>query len=227
MTDLIDADATATGNALGAGRDQQRDQPRDQQRRDALAERLFGAFTLGSELLTIDLGRRLGLYETVHAAGSVTAAELAQRSGIHERYAREWLEQQAAAGIIDVVAGPGIGTGSGTGDDTGAALTRRFALPAAHVPVLVDPDHPSNVLGFAPFLTGFALTLPAVVQAYRTGADPRTSITSSSVHPSTSPTSSDPEGPRTDRQPVTVGQVPRTGATQARSDRISRSDRCG
>lgn len=170
MTDLIDIDATATDRNPDTGSDHQRDpqgdQRRDQQRRDALVERLFGAFTLGSELLTIDLGRRLGLYETVLAAGSVTSGELARRSGIHERYAREWLEQQAAAGIIDVIRD----AGAGTGNETESALTRRFALPAAHVPVLVDPDHPSNVLGFAPFLTGFALTLPAVVQAYRTGA---------------------------------------------------------
>lgn len=174
MTDLIDATVTTSD----ASRDQQHAQRHDHQRRDALAERLFGAFTLGSELLTIDLGRRLGLYDTVHAAGSVTSSELAQRSGIHERYAREWLEQQAAAGIVDVVAKAGTDLGEDAGADTGTetgtqtdkALTRRFALPAAHVPVLVDPDHPSNVLGFAPFLTGFALTLPTVADAYRTGA---------------------------------------------------------
>lgn len=145
MTDVLEETETATEADADA-------------RRDALAERLFGAFILGSELLTIELGRRLGLYAALRDCSPVTATELAQRAGIAERYAREWLEQQAAAGIVDVA------------DETGVATTRRFVLPAAHISVLLDPEHPANVVAFAPFLTGFALTLPAVTRAYRTGA---------------------------------------------------------
>ena len=127
-------------------------------RTEALAERLFGAFVAGSELLTVELGRRLGLYEAVHRGVAVTSGELARSAGISERYALEWLEQQAAAGFLDVVG------------DTGEAVSRTFELPSSHVPVLLDADHPENAVGFAPVLTGFALTLPAVAQAYRTGA---------------------------------------------------------
>jgi 2-polyprenyl-3-methyl-5-hydroxy-6-metoxy-1,4-benzoquinol methylase len=128
------------------------------ERRDALAERLFDAFIAGAELLTVELGRRLGLYETIGRLGAVTSGDLASGSGIAERYAREWLEQQAAAGILDVR------------EDSADALTRRFELPAGHATVLLDPEHPANMMAMAPFLTGFALTLPAVAQAYRTGA---------------------------------------------------------
>ena len=131
--------------------------PTDDSRRDALVDRLFGAFIHGSELLTIELGRRLGLYQALQA-GPATAADLAERAGIAARYAREWLEQQAAAGFLDVT------------KDTGDADTREFALPNGFADVLIDADHPSNVVAFAPFLTGFALTLPAVARAYRTGS---------------------------------------------------------
>jgi len=130
----------------------------DDARRDALVERLFGAFIHGSELLTVELGRRLGFYGTIHQSGTVNSAGLAEQAGVAERYAREWLEQQAAAGFLDV------------SDDTGVATTRRFELPAGHVSVLLEPEHPANVIAFAPFLTGFGLTLPAVADAYRTGA---------------------------------------------------------
>jgi ubiquinone/menaquinone biosynthesis C-methylase UbiE len=125
---------------------------------EALVERLFASFVAGSELLTVELGRRLGLYEAVRRGGAVTSRDVASSAGIAERYAREWLEQQAAGGFLDVVA------------DTAEPSTRTFAIPAAHLPVLVDADDPANVIGLAPFLTGFALTLPEVADAYRTGA---------------------------------------------------------
>ena len=126
--------------------------------RDALVERLFDA-TLGAlELLNVHVGQRLGLYATLASAGPVTAPELAAGTGLDERYLREWLEQQAVAGLLDV-------------DDVAAAPdARRFALPAAHVPVLADPADPSHVAPFAPLLVGIAGALPAVVEAFRTGA---------------------------------------------------------
>ena len=54
------------------------------------------------ELANVELGIRLGLYEALAGAGPVTPAELADRAGIAERYAREWLEQQAVAGVVEV-----------------------------------------------------------------------------------------------------------------------------
>jgi 2-polyprenyl-3-methyl-5-hydroxy-6-metoxy-1,4-benzoquinol methylase len=121
------------------------------QRRDALAERLFHALIGGVELLSIELGRRLGLYAAVHRLGVATSADLADEAGVAERYAREWLEQQAAAGLLE------------------AAGRGRFELPAAHVPVLLVEDDPAYVMAAAPLLTGVALSLPAVAGAYRSG----------------------------------------------------------
>ena len=70
--------------------------------RDQLVERLFLAGLGMGEVLTVYLGDTLGLYRAIDRAGSVTPAELAKEAGIFERYAREWLEQQAAAGILSV-----------------------------------------------------------------------------------------------------------------------------
>ena len=44
---------------------------------------------------------RLGLYEVLHRRGPLTVAELAEASGMHPRYAREWLGQQTDAGLLD------------------------------------------------------------------------------------------------------------------------------
>jgi len=128
----------------------------DEERAGVLAERLLGQFTGGVELLTVELGRRLGLYAAIARAGSVTVAELAESAAIAPRYALEWLDQQAAAGILDVV-----------GTDP-ATQERRFALPAGHQAVLLARESPAYLLGAAPLLLGVATTLPAVADAFAT-----------------------------------------------------------
>jgi len=48
----------------------------------------------------ISLGDSLGYYRAL-ASGPLTPAELAKRTGTHERYTREWLGNQAAGGYVD------------------------------------------------------------------------------------------------------------------------------
>jgi SAM-dependent methyltransferase len=131
-------------------------QPIITSRGEELVGRLIGSATAAAEMLTIELGRRLGLYRTLFESGAVNAAEFAEAAGIAPRYAREWLEQQAAAGIVDVAA-------------PGDAQTREYLLPGAHVPVLVDEVHPFNLIGAAGLIAGFGTALPEVEAAYRSG----------------------------------------------------------
>lgn len=46
----------------------------------------------------VQLGDELGLYRAMAEAGPLDSIELARRTGTHERYVREWLAAQAAAG---------------------------------------------------------------------------------------------------------------------------------
>src|SRR5690348_734884 len=57
----------------------------------------FGA-TFNAALIRI--GDKLGLFKGLAAGGPQTAAELAKRTGTHERYLREWLSAQAAGGYV-------------------------------------------------------------------------------------------------------------------------------
>ena len=50
--------------------------------------------------LLIHLGDRLGLYRVLEGAGTVTAEELAGRTGLHPRWLREWLRGNAAADLL-------------------------------------------------------------------------------------------------------------------------------
>ncbi len=123
----------------------------------AFAEQLFGAALGAIELATIDLGRRHGLYEALRFDGPATSAELADRAGIAERYAREWLEQQAASGVLTV------------DDQTAPAAERRFELPDAHAVVLLDGEHPafSGVMADIPAIIG--RTIDQLSEAFRSG----------------------------------------------------------
>src|SRR5512142_2393712 len=78
-------------------------------RRDALVGRLLESCVQAGEVAAVYLGEQLGFYRALAELGPATSAELATRTGTHERYAREWLEEQAVAGILDVsdpTAGP-------------------------------------------------------------------------------------------------------------------------
>ncbi len=46
------------------------------------------------------IGDKLGLYKALAEAGPMTSVQLAERAGINERYAREWLNSQAAGGYV-------------------------------------------------------------------------------------------------------------------------------
>ncbi|MEJ7762646.1 MAG: hypothetical protein WKF80_07620, partial [Thermomicrobiales bacterium] len=62
---------------------------------DALVERLFNATVAAMDVFSVYIGDRLGYYRSLAEDGPATSAELAARTGTAERYAREWLEQQA------------------------------------------------------------------------------------------------------------------------------------
>ena len=74
----------------------------DLAQRDALVGRLLAATIGALELLNVYVGDCLGLYRALADRGRLTSASLASATGISERYAREWLEQQAIAGILSV-----------------------------------------------------------------------------------------------------------------------------
>ena len=89
--------------------------------------------------------------------GPMTPPEVARAAGIAPRYAREWLEQQAVAGLLQV------DTATEMADD------RRYTLPAEHANVLVSEDHPAHLAPLAQMVAGIGGALDRVVQAYRTG----------------------------------------------------------
>lgn len=71
------------------------------------------------------IGHRLGLYRAMAGAGPITPAALAERTGTHERYVREWLDNQAAGGYVDF-----------------HPDEQAYELPPEHALVLAQEDSP-------------------------------------------------------------------------------------
>jgi SAM-dependent methyltransferase len=129
-------------------------------RTNALAERLRADTLSALELFAVYLGERLGLYRALADGEPVTSIELATRTGIAERYIREWLEHHAANGLIEV------------DDQTAERLSRRYHLPPEHVPVLADVDDLRYQAHRGIDVARAARSLPDVVDAYRAGGAP-------------------------------------------------------
>jgi 2-polyprenyl-3-methyl-5-hydroxy-6-metoxy-1,4-benzoquinol methylase len=124
----------------------------------AYATRLFEIGLATLEAFTISLGRELRLYEHLAPEDGLTADELAQRAGIDARYAREWLEQQASAGYVDVTAPSDQGH------------MRRYGLSPAAQECLLRPESLASVGPLFDVLPALNRVFPAqLAQAFRTG----------------------------------------------------------
>lgn len=124
---------------------------------EELIGRLLEATVGAMDLFALYLGEQLGYYRALHEGGAATSGELAARTGTAERYAREWLEQQATTGLLQVQ------------DASAGPLERRYVLPSGYEEVLVNPLSEMFVAPVGRFLAGAAGQAPALLEAYRNG----------------------------------------------------------
>lgn len=123
---------------------------------EAFAERMFASALGAIDIMAVYVGDRLGWYRSLAEHGPSTAAELAARSGTQPRYAREWLEQQAVAGVLSL-------------EDGGAPERRRYSLPAGAAEVLTDPQSLNYLAPLSRFFAATGAVMPELLDAYRGG----------------------------------------------------------
>jgi ubiquinone/menaquinone biosynthesis C-methylase UbiE len=97
------------------------------------------------------IGDKLGLFRAL-AEAWLTSAELASKTGTHERYVREWLASQAASGFVVYDAG-----------------TQRFTLSPEQVAVFADADSTVNMTGGFYSLAAIFASEPALTEAFKSG----------------------------------------------------------
>ncbi|HEV3006766.1 MAG TPA: class I SAM-dependent methyltransferase [Pirellulales bacterium] len=126
--------------------------PPDQGRLDAFVGKILndmGAVATGAMVL---IGDRLGLYKALAEGGPLTPAELASLTGTAERYVREWLAAQAAAGYVEY-----------------RPETGKYAMTAEQVLVLADDTSPAFMAGGFEVLASMFKDEPKISEAFHSG----------------------------------------------------------
>jgi SAM-dependent methyltransferase len=109
----------------------------------------LGASIAGASIL---VGDRLGIYKAMADGAPVTSADLAKKTGLHERYLREWLSAQAASGYIDYH------------PDQNA-----FSLSAEQAMAFAEEGSPAFFVGGFDVVQSIYLDEPKVAEAFRSG----------------------------------------------------------
>lgn len=123
---------------------------------EEIAGRLIQGTAGALEMFSIYLGDQLGYYRSL-ADGPLTSMQLAGRTSTQERYAREWLEQQAMSGILIV------------DDEKAPAHRRRYRLADGAREVLADPDSHEFFAPVTQMLAGMVRPVQMLATAFRSG----------------------------------------------------------
>src|SRR5688500_15981927 len=122
----------------------------DEARLEELMGGLVGFMTGGALCSAIWLGDELGLYRAMEGSGPLSADEVAKRTACHPRLVREWLDGQAAGGLVTY--DPSADT---------------YALSAEQALALADDEAPVFVARAMNALGSFFIDLPKVAAAYK------------------------------------------------------------
>jgi 2-polyprenyl-3-methyl-5-hydroxy-6-metoxy-1,4-benzoquinol methylase len=100
----------------------------------------------------VRMGDALGLYRTLHESGPMTCRQLADQARVDERYLREWLSHNAAAGYL-----------------TYEAATEKFTLPEEHAMVFAVEDSPVYMMGAFDLMVAQVENQSKVQKVFQTG----------------------------------------------------------
>ncbi len=109
---------------------------------------LGGAFSVP----LVQIGESLGLYQTLSENGAMSSVELAEKSGVDERYLREWLSAQAASSYINY-----------------EPSSSRFSMTPEQTFVFANPASPYYLAPAFGAAAAFQSNMPQVREAFKTG----------------------------------------------------------
>jgi SAM-dependent methyltransferase len=118
----------------------------------ALLGKVVGDFGAAAGIALAAIGDRLGIYKTMATTGPANSAELAERTGLSERYLREWLVNQAAGGYIEY-----------------DAATERYYLSPEQALALADENSPASVAGGFQVISAAVQATPRIAELFRSG----------------------------------------------------------
>ncbi|WP_024874461.1 class I SAM-dependent methyltransferase [Saccharomonospora piscinae] len=106
------------------------------------------------------LGDRLGLFDALARGGPMTARQLAEDTGLVERYVREWLLAMATTDYV---------TYDGSADGRTDNAHARYRMTPEQAEAFTNPDSPAYLAGAFQNLTAATRILDRLTEAFRTG----------------------------------------------------------
>ena len=130
--------------------------PLSREKLDRFCSRMTDIFNMGAVNLAMGIGYRLRLFDCLSSlSGPANTADISRKSGLNQRYLREWLGIMATAEVVELT------------ENGGDPL---YWLPPEHASVLTS-DSGQNNLGVytqeIPLLT--TLVMDKIVEAFHTG----------------------------------------------------------
>jgi len=101
--------------------------------------------------LMLEVGRRVGLFDAMAQMGAVTSAAIADKTGLSERYIREWLGAMVCGGVVEY-----------------AAAEHTYRLPREHATALTGSST-RNLTSMVEMFPLLNRVIPDVAEAFRTG----------------------------------------------------------
>jgi len=129
----------------------------DSAKLDAFMGKMVGEMGAAINAALILLGDKLGLYKAMAHAGPLTPLQLAKQTGTSERYVREWLNAQAAGGIVTYTPPPNGDAGT-------------YTLPDEQALALAEEGSPAFLCGAYQVIEAVMKDVPKVERAFKTGA---------------------------------------------------------
>jgi 2-polyprenyl-3-methyl-5-hydroxy-6-metoxy-1,4-benzoquinol methylase len=124
----------------------------DSSKAAAFADRLLVTLNDGALCLMISLGHRSGLFDAMRDAAPATSVEIAQRSGLNERYVREWLGAMVTGRVIDL-----------------DPPTQRYSLPPEHAAYLTRQAGADNFAVFTQYIALLGGVEDQITECFKNG----------------------------------------------------------
>lgn len=124
----------------------------NQERLESFAHKMIGDLGAAQAGVLTNLGHKLGLFRAMAGAGALTSEALARRTGLHERYVREWLNAQAAGGYVHY--------------DAAAQI---YSLPDEHAFLLANAESPMFMSPAFDVAAAMWRSEERLAEAFRTG----------------------------------------------------------
>jgi len=104
------------------------------------------------------IGDRLGIFKSLAEGAPLSSVELAEKTGLDERYLREWLGAMTAAEYLNY-----------------DPASKRYSMPAENAMILAREESPFFMGGFIQGIIPNLSVTPKVLEAFRTGKGVRQS----------------------------------------------------